>query len=274
MPIKRNPNKPPTDLSSFNLLFGGPKKIGKSSLVAQFPDSHIFECEPGNAVHIPGCDYTDIGSIKELDEHLKEADGTDWVKTWIWDQVDAPYKWFLDKICRDEGVLDPKDIGAYGKGWGAINREYHFRVNKFLTLKGGHIFTVHAAQHTITTITKQEITKYQPILKKSVREDFVNPKIHNIWMMDYINNERVLIIQGDDYYEASTANLEQHFRTPSGQSIKHIPLGRSPQEGYENILACFRNEMELEEEYLVTSLPVKEPLKTNGLKKLKPLKKL
>lgn len=250
MPIEKRINEPPKDLSSYNILIGGPKKIGKTSLAAQFPEHHILECEPGNALHVR-CSFTDIGNVKELERVLKEAENTDWVKTWVMDEFAAPYQWLLQQICKQEGVIDPSEIGSFGKGWGAISRAYVDIMTRFTALSGGKLFTTHADVSTIKTVTKREITKYKCQFGKGVLKNFVDPKIHNIWLLDYFNKNRVIIIQGDDYYEASSANLEDHFKTPNGRSVRMIPMGNSAKEGYENLLACFRNELELEEEYLV-----------------------
>jgi len=264
MPIEKVINAPPKDLSQFNILLGGPKKIGKSSLAAQWPNSHLAECEPGNALHIR-CSYTDIPDIKALDAFLKDASDTEWVQTWILDEISAPYNWILQQTCNDEGVLDPSEV-PHGKLWGVIKRRYMERIDKLFGLTGGKILTAHACQKTVKTVTRKEITTYECDYGATIRKGLVDPRIHNVWLMDYCNDERVIILQGDDYYKACTANLEEHFKTPEGRSIRIVPLGTRAKEGYENLINAFNNELELPEEYLVpesspvtkTSQPVKK----------------
>lgn len=271
MPIERKINEPPTDLSKSNILLTGRKKIGKTSLAAQWDESHICEFEPGNAIHIK-CSYTDVGTLKDLNDFLKEAAKTTWVKTWIFDDIAAPYDWCFEKICKQEGFSDPGEL-SHGKGWGLIKREYMSYIHKIFNLPGGKLFTAHATQKTIKTVSKKEITTYECDYGATIRKNLEHPKLHNVWIMEYLRNERVLIIQGDEYYQACTANLDEHFKTPDGKAIKMIPLGKTAKEGYENILACYRNELVLDENYLVSevdetgdkpkSSPVKAPQKVS-----------
>ena len=51
MQLPKNKNVPSDDLADYVLMIAGEKKIGKTSLAAEFPDSFVIEGEPGNAAH-------------------------------------------------------------------------------------------------------------------------------------------------------------------------------------------------------------------------------
>lgn len=236
-------NKPPDDISAYTILFAGPKKIGKTSLAAAAGKKpFIIQGEPKNSIALP-VNQQDILSwldFIEITSLLEKTPGYCDVK--ILDDVPSFYSLCFNYICKKQGFEHPQDLG-YGKGWKFIENEFDQRIKKLLSLPGGMIYTAHT---TIKDFENRHGKKFNRLeTTMTGQADKLLDAIVQIWgVIEYAgeNDQRVLTIRGSDFIKAG-CGLTGRFLFPEGDMINQIPLGESPQEGWNNIVLAFNNQL-------------------------------
>lgn len=228
---------PSDDLSTYTLFITGAKKVGKTSLCAQFPRSFIFEMEVGNARHLE-CAYEDVGDLTTLDHILKVASKEKEPATWIVDEVNIIYDMIVEHICKAEGVADLMEL-AYGKGWSRAKQMFNGFIRRIQNLPGGHIYTGHEEEKTSKTRGGREVTKSEARVSKETNR--VMEAYTTMWASMNFDAEghRYLQIVGDDYVKAGHGFSEKHFKLVEDGKI---PLGNSPEEAYRNFIKAWNNE--------------------------------
>ena len=238
MRLPRQVNQPSNNISDYFIFLSGEKKVGKTAFCSQFPEHLILEFEVGNAKHLTAR-YIDIPNLKVLHE-IKKAllEEKDSYKTLIIDEINILYELIMTKVCKENGVMDPQEIG-FARGWNAIRREFEDWIRFFQSLGVGVIYTGHNIIKTVTTKQRQEISSLEAKLSKAVNE-IMERYVHMWFCMLYDNNNnRVLQIEGDGFVKAGHGFGVSHFtKVVEGQ----IPLGHSPQLGFRNFMAAWNNQ--------------------------------
>lgn len=234
LPGKRS--VPSTTLQDYSILIYGKKKIGKSSLAAQFPDTLFFMCEPGGKAleifQVP------IRTWEEFEGYVDLFIKDDRFKTGVIDTADLSYEYCLQSVC-DKLVIDHPSDEAYGKGWKAVKKEYTRVINKLLHSGKGVIFISHSKDEEIKgrrNDSYHKVVSSMPGQAKDVLEGLID-----IWVnFDYEGKRRYLVIQGNDEIDAGH-RLRDNFKYPDGTRVERVNMGTSPAEGYANFLAAFSN---------------------------------
>lgn len=228
---------PSDDLSTYTLFITGAKKVGKTSLCAQFPRSFIFEMEVGNARHLH-CAYEDVGSLADLDKLLKIAEKETQPATWIVDEVNIIYDMIVEQICKAEGVPDLMELG-YGKGWSRAKQIFNGYIRRIQNLPGGHIYTGHEEEKTSKTRNGREVTKSEARVSKECNR--VMDAYTTMWASMNFDSEgnRYLQIVGDDYVKAGHGFGGSHFKLVEDGKI---PLGNTAEQAYINFIKAWNNE--------------------------------
>lgn len=247
-------NDPSDKLEDYTIFLSGAKKVGKTSLAAQFPRSFIFEFEVGNAKHLK-CAHRDITSLDELDKvlGLAEKESRTGVKnTWIFDEIGILYDMILEDVCQSNGVNDPGEIG-FGKGWFNIKRKFRAYLLRFQALNGGKIYTGHEEEKTSSTRTNRSVTKSEARLSKEGNR--VMEEITHMWLVMNFDSKgnRYLQIKGDDYIKAGHGFEDRFALIEDGK----IPLGKNVHEAYQNFLKAWNNQPIVEATATPTSAKVK-----------------
>jgi len=238
MKLPRQINQPSDNIGDYVIFLSGEKKVGKTAFCSQFPDHLILEFETGNAKHL-AARYIDIPDLKTLNEVKKALlEEKDSYKTLIIDEVNIIYELIMIRICKEHGIMDLQEIG-FARGWNAVRREFEGWIRFFQSLDAGVIYTGHNLIKTVTTKTKQEISSLESKLNKAVGE--IMDRYVHMWfcMLFDQNNNRVLQIEGDGFVKAGHGFSGSHFQhVIEGQ----IPLGHSPQLGYNNFIKAWNNQ--------------------------------
>lgn len=230
-------SEPSDSLGDYSWLIFGAKKIGKTRLSAQFPDSFHMMTEPGGkAVRLrqrPIVRWSDFtGYVKLLDK-----DKT--FKTQIIDTADILFQLCSDDVCRKRGIDHPSDE-EWGKGWAAVRNEFTKWIQRLMGNGKGTIFISHATEREIKRRSGGSYHSIQPTLSGQAR-DILEGMVDIFAYFDYKEDQRVLTIRGDETIAAGN-RLDEHFMW-KGREVPQIPMGRTAAEGYANLVACFNNKL-------------------------------
>lgn len=226
----------------------GQKKIGKTSLAAQFSKNMIHLMTEPMARELPiiQVDCPDYEHICEYCRMLSEEEH-DYDAVSV-DTLPLVYKYAMKYTGRVKGFEHPHDEKDYGKSWGFVFNDFNEPLQRLLHSKLGVTFHAHETEENVETRSGDKYKIIRPEGSGQVWE-FMNANIANIWYFHMRGKERFLQVRGDDYAFACTAFTDKFF-TPNGEQIFAIPMGKNPEEGYKNLLKAFKNtQKETYEEY-------------------------
>lgn len=228
-------------MSDYTFLIYGPPKIGKTSLVNQFPDVHHFMCEDG--AKALEARFRPIHAWDELQHYIQlvRNQPNHAIKTISMDVVEGAYRLCFDAVCRRLDIDHPQDA-PYGKGWNAVNNEFMDCMVDAGTIPGvGAIYVAHATGTARKTFEGDEVVDTHPALSGKIL-DILTGKMDVIAYYHYSGKQRYLQIRGGEGIMCG-CRLKKRFLWPDGEPIDRIPMGNSDEEAYENLVAAFNNEL-------------------------------
>jgi len=230
---------PKANMGEYSILIYGEKKIGKTTIAAEFPDALFLMCEPGaKDLSVYKVDVKNWGDLVHTIDLLEKTGAK--FKTVIMDTVDAAYDMCFDYMCIKLVIDHPHDANDYGKSWKKIKQEFARQINRLMRL-GGFIALSHATLKEVDTL-EGKIARMMPTLSGQAEEVLVG--LIDIWAYyGYSGGTRLLTIRGNEFVGGGT-RLQNHFNTPDGKQILEIPMGRSAKEAYTNLLAAYNNEQQ------------------------------
>jgi hypothetical protein len=239
LPTKKS--VPSTNLSDYIIFLYGQRKIGKTSLVSNFPNAlHLFFEPGGKGLSTYPMELTYWEEfLHVVDNLLPSADG-DRYDNVVVDTVDLCYDMCVNWYCAKEYISHPGDNNDYGKTWDLLKTEFTEAIHKLTHLGKGVIFVSHAKETEIKTRNQGTWTKITPTLKDRAAGYIMGAADINAYY-GYFGDERFLIMDGAEGVDCGT-RLKHAFRTPDGDRIVAIPMGQTDEEAYENFMTAFRNE--------------------------------
>ena len=117
--------------------------------------------------------------------------------------------------------------------------DFHTRIS---AMNMGFIVICHEKTKSQETYSGDSFDKVVPALSGAT-EEFYAGVIDNICCYHFHGKKRYLQIRGDDYIQAGT-RCEKNFLTPDGKPIERIPMGKSSEEAYKNLVVAFNNDQE------------------------------
>ena len=236
-------NEPSEDMGDYSWLIYGAKKIGKSSLAAQFPDALFLMFEPGGkALRTYQADCaTWKHALGYLDLLEKEADkGALRYKTIVIDTGFEAYQKCFAYVCKEANIEYPREEN-FGKDWKKIDTEFRNFHNRIAGLGVGLVVLCHENLKESQTISGNKFDMVVPNLPKAA-DSYYRAVIDNVCWYHYRARQRFLLIKGSDYAMAGTAvQADEYFLTTSGQPVFAVPMGSSPQRAYELLKNAFQN---------------------------------
>jgi hypothetical protein len=238
--LPAEPSRPIDTLFGYTYLFYGDRKIGKTTLAAQFPDPFFLMFEPGGrALSIR---QVDIQTWEEFLQYITLLEkNPKYCKTVVIDTGYMAYERCHEYCLAELGLEDPRD-DAWGNGWKAIDREFRQAHQRLFNLNIGVIVTAHSEMREVKGFDGNVRDKLVTQLGKQATRYYAG-------IMDVIayytydkNGNRVLRIQGNEDVEAGH-RIKKHFRYTTGQPITFIPMGNSEEEGFKNLLTAFKNQL-------------------------------
>lgn len=245
-------SEPKKSMLDYSWLIYGEKKIGKTSLCAQFPEAFFLMCEPGGkSLRIfqrPVGHWSDLVGYVDLLEK-----GGHPFKTIVIDTVDKAYERCWEYMCKKLCIEHPHDENDFGKSWGQIEGEFVKQMTRILNLPMGAVFISHAVEKEVKNLLGEKFDRIQPTMANQANKFLTG--VIDIWAYyGYDGSKRILQLAGNDYIGAGS-RLEENFRRPDGGRVDKIPLGGSAKEAYANVVKAFENKLGA-----VAAAPVKKTL--------------
>jgi hypothetical protein len=233
---------PSLDLRDYSMLISGEKKVGKTTLMAQFPDTFVMLCEAGGK----GLSMyaAPVGSWKAAMGYLgalekDDAKANPRFKYVAVDTADILARMCEKAVCKRLGIEHPSDED-WGKGWSALKDEFFAFMNRLLALNKGIMLSSHSTEREIKARNGEKhdrIVSTMPKWAAEIIEGLVDMWFH----FGYDGQARVLTIRGDEMISAGH-RLQTNFRTPDGKEVRRIYMTDVPAVGYRNLLDAFANE--------------------------------
>lgn len=236
---------PIASIDGYSWFLYGLKKIGKTTLSVQFPNSFHMMFEPGaKALNLYKVDIENWAHAWYLAKKLKKDKGR--FKTICVDTADIAYEMCQKSVCEELVIDHPADEG-WGKGWDALRQEFTRFVNYLLKLDKGVIFISHAKEASIKGRSGEEWNVMQPTVKNTGSE-ILNGLCDILGYYSFNGDRRVLQIVGDDFVTAghrlNSEELGIEAFSYKGIPVKKIDMGDTAQEGFKHVVDCFNNQYE------------------------------
>jgi hypothetical protein len=232
------PSVPSKNIADYTWLIYGKKKIGKTSLAAQFPKALFMMFEPGakslSIYQMPMATWQDFRDAVKL---LKADPNRGGFKTVVIDTGFEAYARCLECVCKENGLAYPSEGNDRGITWNKVSTEFRRQQIELLSLGLGMIVLAHDKINEAQTLAGQKFDHITPRLSGQC-DDYYRASIDNVCYYHYRGKERYLQLRGSDYCFAGVAT-QTGFKTPNGEQIYAVPMGNSPQSGYLNLVAAF-----------------------------------
>ncbi len=240
-------NVPPEGIAGYSICIFGAKKIGKTSLAAEFPGAYFLATEPGTKAlrvrssFIPDWDHF-VGYI-DLLEKQKDPE-----MTVIVDIIDLAYDMIYDKTCKALGIKSPTEEKDFGATWREIKKLFRQQVQRIISMPGGALFLSHDTEKEITLRDGSKTDRVQPTMSKAPLGE-VEGIVDLIGFYGYDGEDRFLSIKGHSELMAGSRLVERFLvkgkeAGTADSSVHRIPMGSSAKESYKNILKAFNNQQE------------------------------
>jgi hypothetical protein len=234
-------NVPSENMGDYTWLIYGAKKIGKSSLAAQFPDALFLMFEPGGKALRTY--QADCKTWKHALEYLRllEKQKPLKYKTIVIDTGFEAYQKCFQGVCDENNIEYPREDN-FGKDWKKIDTEFRNFHNRIAALDLGLVVLCHENLKESPTRTGNKFDMVIPNLAKAA-DSYYRAVIDNVCWYHYRASQRFLLIKGSDYAMAGAAvQADEHFLTKGGQQIFAIPMGSSATQAYALLKNAFENQ--------------------------------
>lgn len=230
--------EPTDDIGKAIIVVSGLRKIGKTSLAAQAGGkAFVLAFEIGyKGLRLKKEDIPNWAKAQIVSKALRR-DKT--YNTIVVDTADRAYAVCEAHTCEELGISDLGDA-EFGKGWRDCRKRFSDYISALTHTGKGLWILTHTSEAEIRRRNGESYTRIVPSMSKQARE-VIEPLADIMAYYQYDGDRRVLTILGDDHVPAGHRFAER-FRTPDGQRIRHIDMGRNEREGYKNFVAAFNNE--------------------------------
>lgn len=242
LPMEKN--TPNHNFMDYSILVLGEKKIGKTTLF-QYEDSLYLEFDPlqeglsAYQRHVKDWP-TLVSYVDKLEDAYSEGKDLPYKSVTV-DGIDLGYSECMKYVCNQLGIKHPHLENDFGYSWTEVKKEFTMIIRRLLNLPVGIRFISHS---TVKQVPRRNgmgtIEKWVPNLSGQAEEVIVGlTDIQAAYLYD--DDQRVLVISGDELTSAGH-RLQHNFLTTDGRPVREIPMGESPKEAYENLVAAFKNQ--------------------------------
>lgn len=232
-------SEPSDRLSDYLILLFGEKKIGKTDLTAQFPNTFHLMTEPGGKAQ--SIFQRAVNSWREFLGYVRLLEKDKRFANVTVDTADILYQHAFDHVAQKEGFEHPSEE-AYGKGWKAIRDEFTKGILRLIATGKGVTFISHATEREIKMRGGEKYDRISPTMSGQARD--ILEGLVDLWFYyGYDGGDRTLTIQGSDHIGAGH-RLKNNFKYTDGTPITEIPMGANAEQAYANLLAAFHNKLE------------------------------
>lgn len=245
--LPESPKERNSSIGDYTLLIYGREKIGKTTVLASFPESIFFTTEPGTKGLSIFEFNSEGGGVKSWDYFLRgveliEQNKTKF-KTVIIDTVDRAYDMCLDWVCENKNIEYPGHDSSgkddFGKSWRAVKQEFLGAIHRIAQAGCGIVFSSHSTEVEFKTATGDKFTRIFPSMSGQARK-VVEAMVDLFFYAEYIRapsgeTKRIFICQGDDTIFAGARSTGIDIDIP-----RFLPMERV--DGYDIIRRAFLGE--------------------------------
>lgn len=252
-------NEPPVNLFDYTTLVYGEKGIGKTSLLAQFPDCLVFMFEPRRRnLRIRQVWYAGQGLPDEdpeadkapldwltfeayVQSFLSQEQAASGVKTIAIDSLDRAYQRCLEQVCAEAGFTHPNDANDYGKTWQKIKERFEGTLTSLAHAGYGVTLTSHGKRQRVEPPMGDAFDQ-QGITASGSAKDVADVLCDFVIYYGYHGNSRTFTVRGNQAVYAS-CGVTDRFLDTQGRMLQTFDAGASPEMAYANLIDGFNNEM-------------------------------
>lgn len=236
---------PSDDLLDYTILVYGKKGVGKTSLMAQFPNAIIFNWDFGRrsvkCKQVPkaGEPPLDWARWKDYEEILAADPPDGYVVTDNMMQCwGACVRWY----CEKRGIATPSDLaGQQRPGFWSDAKMELIRSFKTLMYAGVKLaFTSHMKKGAFGTRNGDEFNDWEPDC--GAAWDMLKEICDIVIFYSYHRTERSFTVRSTELVHASPGPAD-HFLDPDGKPLIEFPAGDSLKESYETLVKAFNNQV-------------------------------
>ena len=241
MPIGKTPVK--ERFEEYIQMWIGKVKVGKTKTAGQIKNGVFFFTESGASDMaldhwMPnGYDPQKDGAyimthpadfMRALSE-IQETKPEDRPTTAIFDTIEGLTNVIVRSLLTEYGerTINAGKL-AFGTGWKLVQGELFNIIEQLQKLNIGIIFISHLEEKTITRLNKEPETVWRSTLPDQAKT-MIQGLVDFIWFFTQEGKDRWIYTQGDMTIEAGS-----RITLPT-----RIPMGKSPQQCYQNILTAF-----------------------------------
>lgn len=220
------------------ILLFGERKIGKSALMAA-AGAFFLATEVGyKGLRVY---KRDVSSWREALGYARLLRKDKTYRCVVVDTTDLLYDLALAYVCEKLVIAHPSEED-YGKAWHEIKKEFEKFILGLAMTGKGVVLISHAEEKEVKLRDGRTFDRIMPTMSNQARK--VVEGMVDVWAcFQYDGRRRVLTIAGDDHVSAGH-RFGERFRAPDGRPLRHIYMGRSPEEGLANFEAAWENKFE------------------------------
>lgn len=239
--ISDTPSEPVEKLEQCSILIYGERKIGKTSLAAEFELPFFCMFEPGGSglrIRQESCPdwQTFLGWKNAILKTLS-------VKTVVIDTIAEAYDRAMEYVCRQEGIDHPNEVNDFGATWKKIDRTFRQPMNEIVMSGRGIVFIGHADEKEFKDgRVGLNYTKIVPMVGKQARA-YLTGAVDIIGYYGYYGDDRYLTLSGSDSLDAGQ-RLKEKFWVAGKvkeERVHSVPMGKNEEEAYANLVKAFNN---------------------------------
>lgn len=248
--MKYEINVPPESLFAYTTMVYGEKGIGKTSLLAQFPDSLVFMFEPRRRnLRIRQVWQNDAGDgpldwatfKNEVEDLLDKGPEGSGISTIAIDSLDRAYQRALEHVCSEAGIVHPNDANDYGKTWDKVKKEVENTLVDIAQGGYGLTLTSHAKMKRVTPPMGDSYDQMN-ITAPEAPSNIAKALCDFVVYYGYVGSTRAFTVRGSQAIYAA-CGVEDHFLDPEGRKLLTIDAGTSPSDAYQHLMDGFNNKL-------------------------------
>jgi hypothetical protein len=232
---------PSTAIGDYTWLLYGERKIGKTTLAAQFEAPFFIMFEPGGrALALKQVFIQSWSEFLQVISLLEKNPA--YCQTVVIDTGFMCYERCFEHCMKELNITDPRDEG-WGNGWKFIDKAFRDAHQRIEALGLGLVVTAHSELREVTHRTGIKYDKVVTQLSKQAMRWYAGTlDVIAYYHYDEEGN-RALTIAGSADVEAGS-RCGGRFKYADGTPVSKINMGTTPEEGYANLVNAFNNNLQ------------------------------
>lgn len=270
-------NEPSDNFDDYMITIYGPKGSGKTTAIADFPDSLTLQAEPMRK----GLRIRQLNLQKHTAKEIMNGEQDLWkavlATTQVWvddesikrlnfDSVDIFYEACYHSVCASHRVESPAQAGKSGPDiWNEIRDEFAAYFDTLKATRLGVTFTSHVKEREEATLDGGKMGYAAPSCSPACLK-YVKQAVDIVLFYGWYNGYRAMMVRDDTNASFVAPGVEGKFLQPNGKPIYIFPVpDKIKQPGasiYEAIKKAFSNQTwdidTPEDERVISSPPTKK----------------